>query len=156
PGANAQVAGGLAGLGAVVRYREESVSYIRARVPVDKVAAAAALPGVKYLDVDEVIPLPDPRPEGIAPVVPQPAPNAATPNNNPYMPIGDTGASQFMAAHPTWDGRGVTIGIVDAGVSLDHPSLLTTSTGERKVLDWVTYTDPFGGNDPTWIGMPTP
>ena len=153
PGANAQVASGLAGLGAVVRYREESMSYIRARVPVDKVEAAAALPGVKYLDVDEVIPLPDPRPEGIAPLVPQPAPGAATPNNNPYMPIGETGASQFMAAHPTWDGRGVTIGIVDAGVTLDHPSLLTTSTGEPKIIDWVTGTDPFDDDDPTWLDM---
>ena len=49
------------------------------------------------------------------------------------MPTGDTGAAQFALANPTWDGRGVTIGIVDTGVSLDHPSLTTTSTGERKV-----------------------
>ena len=45
-----------------------------------------------------------------------------------------------MNAHPTWDGRGVTIGIVDTGVSLDHPSLLTTSTGEAKIVNWVTGT----------------
>ncbi len=153
PGANAQVASGLAGLGAVVRYREDSVSYIRARVPVDKVEAAAALPGVKYLDLDEVIPLPDPRPEGIAPLIPQPPPDAATPRNNPYMPIGDTGAAQFITSNPTWDGRGVTIGIVDAGVTLDHPSLQTTSTGEPKVIDWVTGTDPFDDDDPTWLDM---
>ncbi len=69
------------------------------------------------------------------------------------MPIGETGASQFMAAHPTWDGRGVTIGIVDAGVTLDHPSLLTTSTGEPKIIDWVTGTDPFDDDDPTWLDM---
>ena len=69
------------------------------------------------------------------------------------MPIGDTGAAQFMAAHPTWDGRGVTIGIIDSGITLDHPSLLTTSTGERKIVDWVTATDPFIDNDPTWINM---
>ena len=60
------------------------------------------------------------------------------------MPIGDTGAAQFTAANPTWDGRGVTIGIVDTGVTLDHPSLPTTSTGERKIVDWVTGTDPIG------------
>ena len=58
-----------------------------------------------------------------------------------------------MAANPTWDGRGVTIGILDLGVTLDHPSLLTTSTGERKIVDWVTYTDPFTDNDPTWVNM---
>jgi Subtilase family/Bacterial pre-peptidase C-terminal domain len=58
-----------------------------------------------------------------------------------------------MAAHPTWDGRGVTVGILDTGTSLDHPSLLTTSTGERKVIDWVTFTDPFTDDDPTWLSM---
>jgi len=86
-------------------------------------------------------------------VIPQPVPDASTPNDNPYMPIRDIGASQFMAANPTWDGRGVTIGIVDTGISLDHPSLLTTSTGERKIIDWVTGTDPFTENDPTWLNM---
>ena len=69
------------------------------------------------------------------------------------MPIQDTGAAAFLAAHPEWDGRGVKIGIVDTGVSLDHPSLLTTSTGERKVVDWVTGTDPLTDGDPTWINM---
>ena len=63
---------------------------------------------------------------------PEPAPGPATPNINPYMPTGDTGGAQFVAAHPTWDGRGVTVGIVDSGVTLDHPSLLTTTTGERR------------------------
>ena len=67
----------------------------------------------------------------------------------------DTGAAQFLDAHPTWDGRGVTIGIVDTGVSLDHPSLTTTSTGERKIVDWVTGTDPLTDGDPTWINMAT-
>ncbi len=69
------------------------------------------------------------------------------------MPIRDTGAAQFMAAHPTWDGRGITVGVVDSGITLDHPSLLTTSTGERKIIDWVTYTDPFDDGDPTWVDM---
>ena len=49
------------------------------------------------------------------------------------MPIGDTGAAQFIAAHPTWDGRGSTIGIVDTGVDLDHPALPTTT--HRRAQD---------------------
>src|SRR4029077_16658414 len=28
-----------------------------------------------------------------------------------------------------------------------------TSTGQRKIIDWVTYTDPFTDNDPTWVNM---
>jgi subtilisin family serine protease len=153
PGANKTVASGIASLGGTARYRDDDVGYIRAVVPTSKVEAAAGLNGVQSLDVDEIIPLDDPRPDGAVPPTPQTPPSASTPNNNPYLPIGDTGASQFMAANPTWDGRGVTVGIVDTGISLDHPSLLTTSTGERKILDWVTATDPFDDDDPTWVNM---
>ena len=157
PGANSTVATGVTGLGGKVLYREDQIDYIRANVPSGKVEAAAALKGVQSLDVDAVIPLPDPRPgddpDGDTVPTPQTAPSASTPNNNPYMPIGDTGAAQFMAAHPTWDGRGVTVGILDTGVTLDHPALSVTTTGARKVIDWVTYTDPFTDNDPTWVSM---
>ena len=146
-------ASAITALGGKVGYREDSINYLRVDVAVGKVDAVAALASVASLDVNEIIAVGDPEPEGVVAVLPQPAPGAGTPNNNPYMPIGDTNASQFMAAHPTWDGRGVTIGIVDLGVSLDHPSLLTTSTGERKVIDWVTATDPFADNDPTWLDM---
>jgi hypothetical protein len=155
PGSNGKVANGIQKLGGTVRYREDDISYISANVPINKVEAVAALSGVQSLDLNEIIPLEDPRPapEGAQGVNPQPAPGAGTPNNNPYMPIGDTGASQFMAANPTWDGRGVTIGFLDTGMTLDHPSLLTTSTGERKIIDWVTATDPFDDEDPTWVDM---
>ena len=103
-----------------------------ARVATDKVQAIAALESIEGIDLDEIIPLEDPRPEGTVAPTPQTPPSAATPRVNGYMPTGDTGAAQFALANPTWDGRGVTIGIVDTGVSLDHPSLTTTSTGERK------------------------
>ena len=66
------------------------------------------------------------------------------------MPTRDTGAAQFVQPHPTWDGRGVTVGIVDTGVDLDHPSLNTTSTGQRKIVDWVTVTHPSPDGDPSW------
>jgi hypothetical protein len=155
PGANKTVASGIIKLGGTVRYQEDTINYVSAIVPVNRVADAAALNGVQALDLNEVIPLEDPSPDAVAGIIAQPAPGASTPNSNPYMPIGDTGASQFMAAHPTWDGRGVTIGFLDTGMSLDHPSLLTTSTGERKIIDWVTATDPFNDDDPTWINMAT-
>ena len=153
PGQNRSVASAVAALGGTVRYREDDIDYLRVVVATGKVKAVAALPGVQAVDLSERLPVPDPRPEGSVPATPQTPPGAATPNANPYMPIEDIKASSFMAAHPTWDGRGVTIGIVDLGISLDHPSLLWTSTGERKVLDWVTYTDPFDDDDPTWVSM---
>jgi subtilisin family serine protease len=150
-----QAASAVAAVGGTVRYREDSVGYLRAEVPVARVRELAAGQGVQALDLDETFQVPDPRPEGVVGIIPQPTPGAGTPRDNPYMPIGDTGAADFLAAHPEWDGRGVTIGIVDSGVSLDHPSLLTTSTGSRKVIGWVTGTDPLTDEDPTWLNMST-
>ena len=64
--------------------------------------------------------------------VPQPPPTAATPRINPYLPTAKPAPRSSFEAHPTWDGRGVTIGVVDLGITLDHPSLLVTSHRRKK------------------------
>ena len=153
PGANKTVVTGVTALGGTVQRRDDAVSYLRVSVPIKQAEAASRVSGVQAVDVDEVIPLDDPLPEGAVNPTPQTPPSAATPRANPYMPIADTGAAQFMDAHPTWDGRGTTIGILDSGIDLGHPALQETTTGERKIVDWVTYTDPFTDGDPTWVGM---
>ncbi|HKS54621.1 MAG TPA: S8 family serine peptidase [Steroidobacteraceae bacterium] len=154
-GAMTQAAADVTRLGGQIQYRDDTLGYLRVSMPTSQVKALAALASVQSIDVDQLVPLPDPRPDpdGIAPIVNQVAPSAATPRDNAYLPIGETGAAQFTVAHPTWDGRGVTIGVVDLGITLDHPSLLTTSTGARKIVDWITGTDPFTDDDPTWLDM---
>ncbi len=155
-----EVADGLQGLGATVSQRYDQVGYLLAKVPTAKVLKAATLPGVSAVDLDETIKLPDPTPEA-APAGAKTAeqgetlagPGADTGAVNPYMPTNETGAEAFKAAHPTWDGRGVTIGIMDSGVDLDQPALRQTSTGERKIVDWITATDPL--EDATWRPMIT-
>ncbi len=104
-------------------------------------------------DLDEVLPLDDPAPDGSTAPTPQTPPGPNTPNSNPYMPTRDTGAAQFVADHPAYDGRGVTVGVLDTGIDLSQPALSTTTTGERKITDWVTATDPFDDEDPTWVRM---
>lgn len=153
PGANKTVLSGLQSMGATVRYRDDDIGYIRAIVSIDKAEAVARLNGVQVAELDEIIPLDDPAPEGTSDVADVAPPGSGTPNQNAYMPTGDIGAPQFINANPSFDGRGVTVGIMDTGIDLDQPALRTTTTGERKIVDWVTYTDPFTDNDPTWVNM---
>ncbi|PWR16885.1 serine protease [Micromonospora sicca] len=157
-GSAKKVADGLKGLGASISERYDQVGYLLAKVPTAKVLKAATLPGVSAVDLDETIKLPDPAPEA-APAGAKTAeqgetlagPGGDTGAVNPYMPTNETGAEAFKAAHPEWDGRGVTIGIMDSGIDLDQPALQKTTTGERKIVDWVTATDPL--EDPTWRRM---
>ena len=124
-GANSRVEAAIKGLGGTIGYREDSIGYLRAVVPTGKAGSVAGIAGVDGVDVDDVVPLDDPAPgpNGQVPPTPYAPPSASTPVVNPYMPIGDTGAAQFVQAHPTWDGRGTTIAIVDSGVDLAHPAL---------------------------------
>ncbi len=148
-------------LGGSIRYAADKLGYFSAVLPTDKVEQAAALKSVEGLDLDEVVPLPEVKPERPGP--PSPAvtggPSAATADDNPFMPTRETGSITFKRQHPTWDGRGVTIGILDSGVDLAHPALQTTSTGERKIVDTFTATDPVTegslvtGGDATWLRM---
>ncbi|HEX2770802.1 MAG TPA: S8 family serine peptidase, partial [Micromonosporaceae bacterium] len=154
-GQSVAAAGGLVGIGATIQYRDDALGYLRAEIATDAAERATAVAGVQAVEVDATTPLPDPRPEGQVNPTPQPAPGAQTPAENAYMPTREIGAPQFVKAHPSFDGRGVTVGVVDSGIDLAHPSLQTTSTGERKIVDWVTATNPLGDPDPTWVNMGT-
>ena len=52
-----------------------------------------------------------------------------------WMPLTETGVETFLRSHPTFDGRGVLIAILDSGIDAGVGGLGTTSTGERKILD---------------------
>lgn len=158
PGGTTQVADKIRSLGGSVGYRQDKVGYLRAAVPTSKVAQAAALAGVEHMDLDEMLALPRPNADPATKTsgsLPWTGPNDRTPADNPYLPTGETGAVAFKAQHPDYDGRGVTVGVLDSGVDLDHPALQTTSTGERKITDWVTATDPLLEADATWRPMLT-
>ncbi len=142
----------LKALGATVQKTEKDVDYVKVTIPRDNAEKAAKLASVSTVDVDGLIALDDPRPQGMEQPIPQKAPDAKTPRTNPYMPTQDTQAAQFATAHPKWDGRGTTIAVIDSGIDLDSPALSTTSTGERKIVDWYTANNPASG-DGTWVTM---
>ncbi|MFE2633305.1 S8 family serine peptidase [Streptomyces scopuliridis] len=170
PGATEQVAGQLDAVeGAVVGKTYDKLGYVRATLPTAKadaaIRAAQKLSSVHGIDLNQEIVLDDPTPAadtakaakgatGSA-AAKYPAPSSRTPAKNPYNPSFETGAVDFVKKNPKADGRGVTIGILDSGVDLGHPALQKTTTGERKIVDWVTATDPVSDNDGTWRRMDT-
>ncbi|TRY75766.1 hypothetical protein TCAL_12592 [Tigriopus californicus] len=72
------------------------------------------------------------------------------PNNLPSFPVWallpkrETGAEQFVAKNPHFDGRGTIIAILDSGVDPGAAGLQVTTDGKRKVLDRI---DASGAGD---------
>ncbi|MFJ9340762.1 S8 family serine peptidase [Streptomyces sp. NPDC101733] len=169
PGQTKQVTDQLDAVqGASVGQTYDKLGYVRATLPTGKaeaaLKAAGKLDSVHGIDLRQEIQLPDPRPDsgkdnGSAKKTATetyPGPDKNTPAKNPYNPSFETGAVDFVKQNPQADGRGVTIGILDSGVDLGHPALQKTTTGERKIVDWVTATDPILDNDATWRPQVTP
>nr|WP_102133265.1 S8 family serine peptidase [Streptomyces hokutonensis] len=169
PGQTEQVADQLDAVkGGSVGRTYDKLGYVRATVPTGKadsaIAAAAKLSSVHAIDLRQEIALDDPTPsadtaKGAATAtktVTYSGPSKTTPAENPYNPSFETGAVDFVKKNPKADGRGITIGILDSGVDLGHPALQKTTTGERKIVDWVTSTDPINDGDQTWRPMITP
>ncbi|WP_424920763.1 S8 family serine peptidase [Streptomyces sp. wa13] len=166
PGATEKVAEQLDSVkGSVVGQTYDKLGYVRATVPTATaeatIKATQKLSSVQGIDLKQEIKLDDPTPAGDRVAgAKQPkatgsyaAPDKNTPAKNPYNPSFETGAVDFVKQHPKADGRGITIGVLDSGVDLGHPALQKTTTGERKIVDWVTATDPVNDGDGTWLRM---
>ncbi len=144
-----QVMDQVRALGAEIQAHFDEVGYVRVRVPLAQFARLRAIPDVIDARIDAgylsygydqgtdqaAVKLADRVFERVkaafdttAPL-PPPLPAAARDKAlalNPYVPMADMGSRQFTRAHPEYDGRGVTIGVLEGGVlDMTHPALQT-------------------------------
>ena len=101
------------------------------QVPTPSTAPSAAAPNAATPAAPDAVraaPIQAARPTG--PAVPPPLALLAG-----LMPLRSTGVEQFRVAHPTYDGRGVLIAILDSGIDPGVQGLVITSTGGPKLLD---------------------
>ena len=143
PGMNEALAAGVRKLNGTVQWREDDVDYLRVEIDPKRVQELSLSPALESINlagsVDYLSSLDDeaqaatqekaatPEKATATRVAP---PNRNTPAINPYLPTSAIGAPQFIAAHPTFDGRGVTVAVVDTNIDLLLPELRTA-----KALD---------------------
>ncbi len=158
-GKNATVNEEFTKLGGEVHYRADDVDYLRGRLPVDKILILAGSPNVTSLDLDVNTDTFDPSAE-----FPEPPeapsstpPDPDTPLSHPYLPEKDMDITAMQAAHPTYDGRGAGMAILDATPDMLAPELqrATSLDGQpiRKISELLASTDPRDDADPMWIKM---
>ena len=92
-----------------------------------KAVAPKAAPGTP-----PVAPVPADATRGTSPA---PAVDPAIAYMLGLMPLKSTGVDLFRAAHPTYDGRGVLIAILDSGIDPGVAGLIATSTGAPKIIE---------------------
>ena len=175
PGANARVAQIITALGGTIRFRDDDVDYLRARVPVDSVERLAGDSAVHSLEVSKprlprrrdsdgggAGPLPS---EGALPTVQDtikkktvwPPGLSDYPLANRYSPLADIGAEEFRKANPTFDGRGVTIAMIDMNPDPLLPELQVATTLDGKptpkIVVFETALDADDEDDGRWLRM---
>jgi hypothetical protein len=124
-GRSAAVAESVDRLGGRVKVRVDTVGYLRAELPASAVDALARSMDVEALNVGWASSVNASAGGSLgvsAESIQVKPPGPDTPAENAFMPTRDIGAVQFVRSHPTYDGRGVTIALLET-VDLAHPAL---------------------------------
>jgi subtilase family protein len=128
-------------VGGSVWRSSDRAGFVIARMTAAGVARIEGSPQLTAIALDRRLIMPADAAESAAKAAASDTTTAASKETTPYSPIGDVGAPKFIGRHPTWDGRGVAIGVVDTGVDPTAPGLQTTSTGQQKVIKAYNFMD---------------
>jgi hypothetical protein len=147
-------------LGAEVQFADEKVGYALVLLAREKLlgtldladlASASTIAGdswtYRYSPERSYVPVAERKPKPV-PSITLPVPRAGTslPKDGPYFAAAEAGLLALWQKHPTADGRGVRVAVVDEGLDLLHPSvqLALDSEGRTvpKVADIMTFSDP--------------
>lgn len=127
-GKNARVAAVIRAVGGYVDYEADDADYLRARVPLMSVEQVASIDGVDAISADApVTVLYQPPPKDITSSLRQ---GGDAPLTHPYLASKDIRTVELRAQHPTFDGRGVTIAVLDS-----VPDFLLPELQYAKALD---------------------
>lgn len=161
PGDNARVADEVTRLGGEIHFREDSVDYLRARMPLKSMEDLAAFGGVQNLDIDLDIDKWNPSfDDWFAPEKETPSnnpPDPDTPLSHPYLPQKDMDIVRLMDENPAYDGRGTGVAVLDATPDFLAPELQTATSIDgrpiRKIAEALAASDPRDDDDPMWVKM---
>ena len=172
PGATGQLAQTITSMGGTIRFRDDQVDYIRARVPVDSVERLAHDANVHSLDITmkgadrgfgasgtESFAPADALPLGAVSDTGDvwPPKQSDYPLTHRYDPLRDMNGVAFRKEHPTWDGRGVTLALIDMNPDPLEPELQQARTLDgklvRKIFTYETALDPDDEDDGRWLKM---
>lgn len=186
PGKSDAVAAEVARLGGAVKFRFDEVGYIRARVPVERAEELVSFRAVHTADIDVVAESTPPymAPALGAPgAAGRLAGDTSRPSGRPhrldgklsaaddswpparpdltlrpvFSPLKDLAALDWRVANPTFDGRGVTVAVLDGNVDFLLPEFQVAKNADgtetRKVVDVLNGQDPMEDDSPQWVSM---
>ncbi|HSK63671.1 MAG TPA: S8 family serine peptidase, partial [Pyrinomonadaceae bacterium] len=140
PRMNESLASEIRELRGTVQYRDDDVDYLRVELPTTNVLKLSCSPAIESLnltggiDYHSLSAEEDEQGPPVAAAIEVRPPGADTSPINPYLPSAAIGAPQFIASHPTFDGRGVVVGLIDTNIDLLAPELQTAKTLEGKTV----------------------
>lgn len=148
--------------GGIVRFRADDIDYLRVEFPLDHleaVDALAALPTVEAISASlSGLRMGPAMGAGRPRKAPEDGQEPATPLLQPYRPLTDLGGLEWQRQHPTFDGRGVGIGMLDDIPDLLHPNLqhaldLRGHAVPKFIAATATGNVADDKTDPFWVRM---